>query len=67
MDKQLSFIDDEEKMLDFFTITKREFLKYYSYLTEEEYDATLQDVLSRQGNSITQKCDIIDFKELIQG
>ena len=26
-----SFIDDQEKMIDFFTITKEEFLKSYSF------------------------------------
>ncbi len=35
-----SFIDDKEKMVDFWTLDKDEFLQSYSYLTEEEYDAT---------------------------
>lgn len=35
-----SFIDDEEKMRDFRILTKDEFLRSYSYLTEEEYDVT---------------------------
>ena len=35
-----SFIADAEKMRDFFDLTKEEFLNSYSYLTEEEYDAT---------------------------
>lgn len=34
------FVDDGEKMRDFFDLTKEEFLESYSYLTEEEYDAT---------------------------
>lgn len=34
------FIDDGEKMRDFFDLTKEEFLDSYSYLTEEEYGAT---------------------------
>lgn len=34
------FVDDGEKMRDFFELTKEEFLESYSYLTEEEYDAT---------------------------
>ena len=42
-----SFIDDQEKMIDFFTITKEEFLNFYSYITREEYEATAQDVLDR--------------------
>lgn len=35
-----NFIDDEEKMRDFYELTKEEFLFSYSYLTEEEYDNT---------------------------
>ena len=42
-----SFIDDQEKMIDFFTISKEEFLNFYSYLTIEEYEATARDVLDR--------------------
>ena len=35
-----NFINDVEKMHDFKCLTKSDFLKSYSYLTEEEYDAT---------------------------
>ena len=35
------FIDDKEKMNDIFKLSKSEFLKSYKYLTEEEYQATL--------------------------
>ena len=35
-----NFINDAEKMHDFKCLTKFDFLKSYSYLTEEEYDAT---------------------------
>lgn len=41
-DDELSFLDDEEKMRDFKELTKEEFLFSYSYLTEEEYDATMR-------------------------
>ena len=41
-----SFIDDKEKMLDFFTLTKEEFLEFYSYITEEEYEATRTNLIS---------------------
>ena len=44
-----SFINDQEKMIDFFTTTKEQFLNFYSYLTEEEYEATQKDVLNRSG------------------
>ena len=32
----MNFINDEEKMLDYFELTKDEFLESYSYLTEED-------------------------------
>ena len=34
------FITDIPKMADFKILTKEEFLKSYSYITEEEYEAT---------------------------
>jgi hypothetical protein len=37
---RLTFTSDYEKMRDFFQITKEDFLKSYSYMTEQEYDAT---------------------------
>lgn len=40
------FADDEEKMFDFITLSQEEFLKSYSYLTEEEYCITATQVLS---------------------
>ena len=39
-----SFIDDKEKMRDFYILSKQEFLQSYSYLTELEYDLTVQEV-----------------------
>lgn len=45
----MSFINDQEKMVDFFTLTKDEFLRFYTYITEEEYESTKQDVISRSG------------------
>lgn len=42
------FIDDKEKMKDFNILTKEEFLKSYSYLTEVEYEFTkiLDDIIT---------------------
>ena len=45
----MSFISDTEKMVDFFEITKREFLKSYSYITEKEYEDTKKEVLLKSG------------------
>ena len=39
------FIDDQEKMADLFELSKDEFLQSYSYLTEEEYDATIEKAI----------------------
>ena len=38
--KKSNFLDDKEKMRDFKELSKEEFLKSYSYLTEEEYENT---------------------------
>lgn len=40
------FCDDIEKMADFVLLSKEEFLKSYSYLTEEEYDMTDKKMLN---------------------
>lgn len=37
-----NFINDDEKMRDFFIMNKKSFLASYSYLTEAEYDNTLK-------------------------
>ena len=37
-----NFIDDTEKMRDFKALSKEEFLSSYSYLTEAEYDNTME-------------------------
>lgn len=44
------FCNDEEKMADFWVLTKEEFLLSYSYLTEEEYDLT---VLAEEEHDLT--------------
>lgn len=43
----LHFLSDEDKMRDFKELTKEEFLQSYSYLTEEEYDATAKEVAQK--------------------
>lgn len=40
----MSFIDDKEKIKDMFELSKYYFLKSYSYLSEEEYQTTLDDL-----------------------
>ena len=42
------FTDDWEKMVDYFQMSKEEFLKFYSYLSEKDYEAT-DDKVVRQG------------------
>lgn len=37
-----NFADDREKIRDFAEISKDEFLRSYSYIEEEEYDATTE-------------------------
>ena len=48
------FTDDEEKMKDFFYLSKERFLESYSYLTEEEYNLTLKKVNDLETSSILQ-------------
>lgn len=38
------FLDDYEKMRDFWELSKEEFLQSYSYLNEIEYDLTAERV-----------------------
>ncbi len=38
----MHFLDDEDKMMDIRVLTKEEFLSSYSYLTEEEYNETIE-------------------------
>ena len=35
--KNADFIDDKEKMNDFFYLSKQDFLNTYSYITEKEW------------------------------
>ena len=44
-----SFIDDKEKMRDFYILSKQEFLQSYSYLTESEYDLTVKEASNDWG------------------
>lgn len=49
-DNVCGFLSDDEKMHDFFILTKEEFLESYSYLTEEEYEKTVKDILKHINN-----------------
>lgn len=46
----MNFIDDKEKMKDLFKLSKNDFLKMYSYLTEEEYENTIDKLWEELGN-----------------
>lgn len=39
-----NFIDDEEKVNDLLYLNKEEFLKSYSYITEAEYENTINKI-----------------------
>lgn len=64
-ENELSFTDDWEKMRDFFHLTKEEFLNSYSYLNEEEYLATLNEVLGTDYGWYFDKEHYIKLKEQI--
>lgn len=55
-----SFMNEQDKMIDFFTTTKENFLQFYSDVTEEEYEITKQDVLNRSGYWNSEYADIED-------
>lgn len=42
-----SFIDDADKLRDFFKLTKDEFLSSYSYLTEGDYEVTRDEIINK--------------------
>ena len=44
------FINDTDKMRDFFVLSKYEFLNSYSYLKEENYQATIDILWQKLGN-----------------
>ena len=44
----MDFINDDEKMRDYFLLTKDEFLESYKYLSENDYNET-QEIVKRQG------------------
>ena len=45
----MSFIDDQEKMVDFFTLSKEQFFQTYSYILEDEYEDTKREVIEKSG------------------
>lgn len=57
---EVNMVNEQDKMIDFFTTTKEQFLKFYSDVTEEEYETTKQDVLNRSGYWNSQYADIED-------
>lgn len=46
----MDFIDDKEKMRDLLWLTREQFLQSYSYLTETEYDNTLDKMWEQLGD-----------------
>lgn len=54
-----NFINDYEKMQDFRELTKYEFLASYSYLTEDEYNATAYELAQRLAEFTTETSDRI--------
>lgn len=61
-----NFIGDEEKMRDFVSLTKEEFLSSYSYLTEEEYDNTVAELSKKnKGGSMKVKVRMSYTVELV--
>lgn len=45
--KGVPFADDADKIRDMFSLSKEEFLRSYSYVTESDYEATKELILSK--------------------
>lgn len=58
------FMFDQEKMVDFFSISKEDFLASYSYLTEDDYEATVKEVIKASGYFNVGDCEGMDGTEL---
>lgn len=57
----MNFIDDKEKIRDLFWLTREQFLQSYSYITEEEYDNTLDIIWEQLGDiSVNENGTIIE-------
>lgn len=54
----MNFIDDKEKMKDLFELSKNDFLKMYSYLTEEEYENTIDKLWEKLGNVLVDETGV---------
>ena len=58
------FMFDQEKMVDFFSISKEEFLASYYYLREDDYEATAKEVIKASGYYNVEACEGMDGTEL---
>ena len=56
----MGFIDDKEKMRDFKELTKDEFLKSYSYITEQEYEETFVEYIKGLAIEIAETMEDVD-------
>lgn len=63
-----NFTTDWEKMYDFWNMTKGDFLKSYSYLTEEEYNLTCDETIGCHicSHEIPRIVTWDDFREAIE-
>lgn len=60
----MDFMPDQEKMVDFFILSKEEFLASYSYLTDEDYEETVKEVIKASGYYNPGACEDFDGREL---
>lgn len=61
---EANFLDDKEKMVDFFTLSREDFFASYSYLTDEEYDNTLNAVAEKLGIRPAESPSARELKEI---
>ena len=60
----MDFMYDQEKMVDFFVLSKEEFLASYSYLTNEDYEATVKEVIKASGYYNPEACEGFEGNKL---
>lgn len=55
INKGNEFTSDWEKMYDFFLLNKADFLETYNYLTEDDYNATME-IVNKSETSFSERC-----------
>ena len=58
----MNFVDDKEKINDLLWLTREQFLKSYSYITEAEYNNTYKPLLEIKQRTFSEIYDNVQTK-----